>query len=74
MCNRCPHIQDPDVKGFWSRLAKKPCGCNCSGPDIQIVQEQEQEYTGTDALGRQNYIPKFKSFAFCSKCRHKFRI
>ena len=74
MCNRCPKVRDPDAKGFWAGMARKRCECSCSGTDIQVVQEQGGRYAGTDDLGRQNFVPEFKSFAFCTKCKHKFKI
>lgn len=74
MCDRCPKVRDPNAKGFWARIAWRKCECSCSGPDLQILQEQQEKYVGTDALGRQNFVPEFKTYAFCTKCRHKFRV
>lgn len=62
-------------RGFWAGLVGKKCECSCSGADLQTLQEQHEEFLGSDQqTGRNNYGTKTESYAFCSRCRHKFRI
>ncbi len=74
MCNKCPKVHDHKAKGFWVWAAGRPCECSCSGADVQIVQEREDRYIGNDVLGRPNLVPEYRTVAYCTKCKHKFRM
>ncbi len=74
MCNRCPKVHDHKARGFWAWAKGRPCECSCSGSDVQVVQEREDKYMGVDVLGRPTTIPEYKTYAYCTKCRHKYRV
>ncbi len=67
-------MHDHKAKGFWAWASGRACECECGAADVQVVQEREDRYVGTDSLGRPNLLPEYKNYAFCARCKHKFRV